>query len=76
MAKGCHTAVDTAGGKPEQRIFSTWPVYKFLARYHWLHHRYRDKNFNVVFPFADYVLGTSVRANAADLKRMQHAGSC
>ncbi len=62
--------------KPEQRVFSTWPIYKFLARYHWLHHRYRDKNFNVVFPLADYVLGTSVRANAVDLKCMQQAGLC
>jgi len=43
--------------KPELSIFSTRPIYKFLARHHWLHHRYRDKNFNVVFPFADYVLG-------------------
>src|SRR6266850_691982 len=42
--------------KPEQRVFSTWPVYKFLARYHCLHHRHLDKNFNVVFPLADYVL--------------------
>jgi hypothetical protein len=30
-----------------------------------------DKNFNVVFPLADYVLGTSVRANQADLKYME-----
>jgi len=59
--------------KPEQRIFSPWPIYKSLARDHWLHHRYRDKNFNVVFPFADYVLGTSARANAVDLERMQQA---
>ena len=60
--------------KPEQRVFSTWPIYKFLARYHWLHHRYRDKNFNVVFPFADYVLGTSARPNAVDLQCMRQAG--
>src|SRR5215831_9192833 len=30
--------------KPEQRVFSAWPVYKFLARYH----RYPHRNFNVV----------------------------
>ena len=57
--------------KPEQKIFSTWPVYKFLARHHWLHHRYQDKNFNVVFPLADYVLGTSARANAVDVECME-----
>ncbi len=56
--------------KPEQRNFSTWPIYRFLARYHWLHHRYPDKNFNVVFPLADYLLGTRARANKADLQRM------
>jgi hemerythrin-like domain-containing protein len=60
--------------KPEQRVFSTWPVYKFLARYHCLHHRHLDKNFNVVFPLADYVLGTSVRANESDLKYMEQWG--
>ena len=57
--------------KPEQPGFSRWPIYKFLARYHWLHHRYPDKNFNVVFPFADYVLGTCARPNAKDLQLMK-----
>jgi hypothetical protein len=56
--------------KPEQRLFSHWPIYKFLARYHWLHHRYPYRNFNVVFPFADYVLGTTAKANEVDRKRM------
>jgi len=60
--------------KPEQRVFSTWAVYKFLARYHWLHHRYQNKNFNVVFPLADYVLGTNARANRVDLKFIQQIG--
>ena len=60
--------------KPEQRVFSTWAVYKFLARYHWLHHKYRDKNFNVVLPFADYVLGTNARASSVDLECMRQLG--
>ncbi|HXK24282.1 MAG TPA: hypothetical protein VMS55_16560 [Myxococcota bacterium] len=54
--------------KPEQRAFSNWRVYRFLARYHRLHHRHPNRNFNVVFPLADYVLGTSVRATEADLR--------
>jgi len=58
--------------KPEKRGFSNWPIYKFLAEYHWLHHRYPNKNFNVVFPFADYVLGTCAKPNAEDL-RLMHA---
>jgi hypothetical protein len=60
--------------KPEGRGFSNWPVYKFLARYHGLHHIYPDRNFNVVLPFADYVLGTSARANEADLMRIHQWG--
>ena len=60
--------------KPEQKEFSKWPIYKFLARYHWLHHKYQDKNFNVVFPFADYLLGTSARATEADRRVMQTLG--
>jgi hypothetical protein len=60
--------------KPEQRVFSTWSVYKFLARHHCLHHRYQNRNFNVVFPLADYVLGTHVRANEDDLKHMAQWG--
>lgn len=57
--------------KPEQRGFSKWPIYKFLARYHWMHHKYPDKNFNVVFPFADYVLGTHAWATAEDRQGMK-----
>lgn len=56
--------------KPEGKAFSKWPIYKFLARYHWLHHRYPDKNLNVVFPLADYVLGTSAKATEEDERRM------
>jgi hypothetical protein len=57
--------------KPEQRGFSRWPIYKFLAQYHWMHHRHPEKNFNVVFPLADYVFGTSARASELDLKDME-----
>lgn len=60
--------------KPEHRIFSEWPIYKWLARYHCLHHLHPDKNFNVVFPFADYILGTSVHASTADLQYLQAQG--
>ena len=60
--------------KPEQRVFSTWPVYKFLARYHCLHHRHQDRNLNVVFPLADYVLGTRAQANAGDREYIEQWG--
>jgi hypothetical protein len=60
--------------KPEQRAFSTWRVYQFLARRHCLHHRHQNKNFNVVFPLADYVLGTNAKATDGDLKYMARWG--
>lgn len=60
--------------KPEQKVFSTWRVYRFLARRHCLHHRHQNKNFNVVFPLADYVLGTNAKATDGDLKYMARWG--
>ncbi|MBU6452965.1 MAG: hypothetical protein KGS72_14365 [Cyanobacteria bacterium REEB67] len=60
--------------KPEDRGFSHWPLYKFLARYHWLHHKYPNRNMNVVFPFADYVLGTHVTANADERNELRKLG--
>ena len=60
--------------KPEGRGFSHWPIYKFLARYHCMHHIHPDKNFNVVFPFADYVLGTPAKASASDLEYIKASG--
>lgn len=60
--------------KPEKRFFSEWPIYKFLCRHHYLHHKYPNKNFNVVFPFADYVLGTNAGASESELKEMSGMG--
>ncbi len=33
-------------------------IFQRLNGHHLLHHRYMHKNFNVVFPLADLVLGT------------------
>ncbi|HEY9731596.1 MAG TPA: hypothetical protein V6C89_06775 [Drouetiella sp.] len=60
--------------KPEGRFFSQWAVYKFLARHHMLHHNYPTKNMNVVFPFADYVLGTNAKARYSDIAQFYRAG--
>jgi hypothetical protein len=60
--------------KPEQRFFSSWPIYKFLAQHHCLHHIHPNKNFNVVFPLADYILGTNVQITAADIESMNKMG--
>ncbi len=60
--------------KPVKRSFSEWPIYKFLARYHYLHHKHPDKNFNVVFPLADYVFGTHAKASDQEVGLMQAEG--
>ena len=62
--------IHTEMHKPEGRFFSHWPAYKFLARHHYLHHKHPDKNFNVVLPLADYVVGTNIRASRSDLNGM------
>lgn len=60
--------------KPEKRFFYNWPIYKFLARHHFLHHVYPEKNFNVVLPLADFVLGTAATPKRKDLKNMSRQG--
>jgi hypothetical protein len=60
--------------KPEKRFFRHWSTDKFLARDHYLHHKSPPKNFNVVLPLADYVLGTHIRANQSDLEDMSRLG--
>ena len=54
--------------KPQDRFFSHWPIFESLAVHHYLHHKYPDKNFNVVFPLADCVLGTNVPATESDIE--------
>lgn len=61
--------------KPEGRSFSHWPIYKFLARFHYLHHCHPLKNLNVVFPLADFVLGTNVKkATPVEIQAMHDLG--
>lgn len=60
--------------KPEGRRFRSWAAYEFLARHHFMHHKYPNKNFNVVFPFADYVLRTNASINYPDVASMYRLG--
>jgi hypothetical protein len=59
---------------PKGRFFSKWGIYRFLARYHWMHHTYPGKNYNVVLPLADYVWGTHLKPSQKDVKRMEEIG--
>lgn len=60
--------------KPENRFFSKWAAYRCVARHHYLHHRYPDKNFNVAFPIGDFLFGTIAKATAADWEAMRAEG--
>lgn len=42
-----------------RKLEKSWPFYR-LNGHHLLHHRYMHKNFNVVLPLADFLLGTLI----------------
>lgn len=46
---------------PTGRFFERTAFFKYANNHHRLHHVYFKKNLNVVFPFADLMLGTMVR---------------
>jgi hypothetical protein len=60
--------------KPEGRFFANWAAYKCVARHHFLHHRYPDKNFNVAFPIGDFLFSTVAKPTAADWQAMKAEG--
>ena len=59
---------------PKLRFFAKWPIYKLVARYHWMHHKHPGHNFNVVLPLADFVWGTHVRPSEKDRVAMAEVG--
>jgi hypothetical protein len=42
-------------------------LFKYLARYHYLHHAHPARNYNVVCPLADWVLGTRAAEDVSDI---------
>jgi hypothetical protein len=60
--------------KPEGRFFANWAAYKSVARHHFLHHRYPDKNFNVAFPIGDFLFNTVAKPTPADWQAMKAEG--
>jgi hypothetical protein len=43
---------------PKNRWFERTGCFQFLLEHHRVHHKYARKNYNVVLPLADWVLGT------------------
>jgi len=60
--------------KPSNRAFGRWAIFKGVARHHFLHHRYPDKNFNVALPIGDFIFGTVAKPTAADWEAMRAEG--
>ena len=46
---------------PKERLMEKWSVFIWLDQHHRLHHERMGRNFNVVYPFADWVMGTLLR---------------
>jgi sterol desaturase/sphingolipid hydroxylase (fatty acid hydroxylase superfamily) len=59
---------------PQKTWVSRLSTYKWLARYHYLHHRYRSRNYQIVIPIFDYVFGTSVKPSLKDIEKMKELG--
>ena len=45
---------------PRARFVENFGPYRWIKRHHLLHHRYQNRNYNVVFPLADFTLGTRI----------------
>jgi hypothetical protein len=59
---------------PQSPFLQRLRAFRYLARHHFLHHRYPSRNYNVVIPIADAVLGTLARARPADVREMLRLG--
>jgi sterol desaturase/sphingolipid hydroxylase (fatty acid hydroxylase superfamily) len=54
---------------PKRRIVERSGLYFRLNGHHLLHHRYMHKNFNVVLPLADLLLGTLILRSKVHFKQ-------
>jgi hypothetical protein len=55
------------------RVLAKTAYFRYLARHHWLHHRYTNRNYNLLLG-GDYVLGVSRKANNEDLDEIHSIG--
>lgn len=59
---------------PSNRWWFHHRVFRFLNRHHYMHHVYPGRNFNVVLPLADYMLGTVARPGMTERRAMEAYG--
>ncbi|HEY0138443.1 MAG TPA: hypothetical protein VGB85_30365 [Nannocystis sp.] len=48
--------------------------FRFISRHHFMHHRQTAKNYNVVVPLADFVIGRVARRKVSDVREMLRLG--
>jgi hypothetical protein len=58
----------------KERFFRNSAYFRFIARHHFMHHVRMGKNYNVVVPLADFVLGTATKPSIADVREMLRLG--
>jgi hypothetical protein len=56
------------------RFFRDTSYFRFIARHHFMHHQRMGKNYNVVIPLADFVLGSVTKPGVADVREMLRLG--
>lgn len=54
--------------------FRNTGYFRFIARHHFMHHQRSGRNYNVVLPLADFVLGTSAPPRLGDVREMLRLG--
>jgi hypothetical protein len=59
---------------PSNRWYFRHGIFRFLNRHHYMHHVYPTRNYNVVLPLADYILGTAARPTPAEKGAMEAYG--
>ncbi|MCI0466290.1 MAG: hypothetical protein L0Y57_04690 [Beijerinckiaceae bacterium] len=55
------------------RALARTAYFRYLARHHWLHHRYKNCNYNLLLG-GDYILGVHRPATAKDIGEMRSIG--
>ncbi len=67
------SAVHQEMHRPVQTWFSSTSMFRYLNKYHFLHHRHMGTNFNTLFLGWDWLLFTAARATELDLQEIAQA---
>ncbi len=54
--------------------FAKTAYFRFISRHHFMHHQNTSKNYNVVLPFADFVLRRVKRPQPSDVRELLRLG--